>query len=93
MLGAGGGQSRAVEVSGWLTPGPGSPAFRLGMARQADCAGVDENEAHDVIECIKAGRQFSNQHHGLAARKQSGNCANESNQAAAGVSCTACPWL
>jgi hypothetical protein len=48
MLGAGGGQSRTVKVSGWLTPGPGSPAFRLGMARQADCAGVDEDEAHDV---------------------------------------------
>jgi hypothetical protein len=28
LLGAGGGQGRTVVGSGWLTPGPGSPAFR-----------------------------------------------------------------
>jgi hypothetical protein len=54
MLGAGGGGGRKVQaMSGWLTPGPGSPAFRLGMARQAGCAGVARDDEHDVLSVAK----------------------------------------
>jgi hypothetical protein len=44
--------------SDWLTPGPGSPAFRWGLARQAGCAGVTRNDEHGVASVAKLGGVF-----------------------------------
>ena len=57
--GAGGGQAAQSMGSGWPTPGPGSPAFRRGMARQAGCAGVAVNDDHGLPSVAKPGGWFS----------------------------------
>ena len=56
--GAGGGQAAQSMGSGWPTPGPGSPAFRWGMARQAGCAGMMMEGAHGVGSVAKPGYRF-----------------------------------
>ena len=56
--GAGGGQAARSMGSGWPTPGPGSPAFRKGMARQAGCAGVVMDDEHGRPSVAKLGGRF-----------------------------------
>ncbi len=56
--GAGGGQAAQSMGSGWPTPGPGSPAFRRGMARQAGCAGVAVDDEHGLASVAKPGNPF-----------------------------------
>ena len=57
--GAGGGQAAQSMGSGWPTPGPGSPAFRRGMARQAGCAEVAVDGEHGLSSVAKPGDPFS----------------------------------
>ena len=61
--GAGGGQAAQSMGSGWPTPGPGSLAFRRGMARQTGCAGVAVDEAHDLSSVAKPSCWFSQEIH------------------------------
>ena len=56
--GAGGGQAAQSMGSGWPTPGPGSPAFRWGMARQAGCAEVAVDDEHGAPSVAKPGGCF-----------------------------------
>ncbi len=57
--GAGGGQAAQSMGSGWPTPGPGSPAFRWGMARQTDCAEVAVDDEHGLSSVAKPRDAFS----------------------------------
>ena len=57
--GAGGGQAAQSMGSGWPTPGPGSPAFHGGMARQAGCADVAVDDEHGLSSVAKPGDPFS----------------------------------
>ena len=45
-------------LAGWLTPGPSSPAFRLGWALQAGCTGVAVDDEHDGLSVAKPLRGF-----------------------------------
>ena len=56
--GAGGGQAAQSMGSGWPTPGPGSPAYCKGVARQAGCAEMALDDEHGLSSVAKPGDTF-----------------------------------